>query len=504
MVKADANQGDSQRMMRRVAREGTGPWLAIAAGLGMLAALLILFRGRFGGERELIEYPARWLAAGLVAAGLLFLALIPLIRRDEALKGRRLRQRLGLVVLVGLALRVSLLWSTPALEDDYYRYLWDGGVVASGHSPFKHAPTEAGEDGMAPDTLKKLATAAGVVHSRINHPDLRTIYPPVAEAFFALARWAEPWSLLAWRLVCLGGELATLGLLLALLRDLQRSPLWVAVYWWNPLAIKELINSAHMEAILMPFVLAALLLAVRKRPLWATGALAMAAGAKIWPVILAPLIWRQLLALPKLLAAAAAILGLACVAWALPPLLAGLGDDSGFVAYATHWKTASAIMPNLERTVALLLSPFKAEAQPVSRIARLLAGLVLAGLIVWIARKPIAGSQDLIDRALLTVAALYLLSPSQFPWYLMWLQPLLCLRPERGWLLASALVPLYYVSFYFYATDRAWIFRDVIVWVIWLPIWAVLINDALGRRSNHKGISAAAELRRLYDRRIKP
>jgi alpha-1,6-mannosyltransferase len=258
--------------------------------------------------------------------------------------------------------------------------------------------------------------------------------------------------------------------------------LWVALYWWNPLVIKELINSAHMEAVLMPFVLAALLLSVRQRPLWATGALALAAGTKIWPVILAPLIWRQLLTAPRQLVVAVGILGAACVLWAVPPLLAGLGDDSGFVAYATHWKTASAIMPNLERLLGLLLKPFQLEALTVSRAARGLVGIVLAALIVWIARKPLAGPQDLIERALLTVASLYLLSPSQFPWYLIWLQPLLCVRPERGWLLATALVPLYYVSFYFYATDRAWVFRDIVVWVIWLPIWAVLIRDAQRRR----------------------
>jgi hypothetical protein len=90
-----------------------------------------------------------------------------------------------------------------------------------------------------------------------------------------------------------------------------------------------------------------------------------------------------------------------------------------------------------------------------------------------------------------------LLSPSQFPWYLIWLQPLLCVRPERGWLLATALVPLYYVSFYFYATDRAWMFREIIVWAIWLPIWATLIKDALDRRSNERGIAAAAAFKTL-------
>ena len=51
-------------LMQRFRNEGDSRWLAIAGGLGLLAALLVLFRGQFDGERELIEYPARWLAAG--------------------------------------------------------------------------------------------------------------------------------------------------------------------------------------------------------------------------------------------------------------------------------------------------------------------------------------------------------------------------------------------------------------------------------------------------------
>jgi hypothetical protein len=53
------------------------------------------------------------------------------------------------------------------------------------------------------------------------------------------------------------------------------------------------------------------------------------------------------------------------------------------------------------------------------------------------------------------------------------------------------------VSFYYYATDRAWVFREVVVWLIWLPIWAILIKDNLDRR----GIDAAAEVRKFRLRR---
>jgi alpha-1,6-mannosyltransferase len=456
-------------------------WLAVALGLALAAGLLVAFRGRFAPGQELAAYPGRTLACGMVLAGLLYLQLVPLIQADAGLRGRALRQRLRFIVAVGLGLRLAMLWSVPALEDDYNRYLWDGGVTAHGHNPYRYPPAEAGETGTGPDALKALATDAEPVHGRINHPNLRTIYPPVAQATFALAHLAEPWSLLAWRLVCLTGEIATLGLLQLLLSDLRRSPLWVALYWWNPLAIKELMNSAHMEAILLPLVLAALLLSIRQRPFAATGMLALAAGTKLWPVLLAPLLWRQLLNAPRHLVCAAAILAGACAVWLVPPWIAGFGDDSGFAAYATYWKTNSALMPTLERV--LVLARLGAEGSiTVGRAARVLVGLTLVGVVLRLAWRPVVGPQDLVDRATLSVAALYLLSPSQFPWYLMWLQPLLCLTPMRGWLLATVLLPVYYVSFSFYAADRAWLFRDGIVWIIWLPIWGVLLYDAWHRR----------------------
>ena len=277
-------------------------WAAIAAGLALAAGTLVAYRGRFDYAFELVDIPAVALAAGLVLAGLLVLPLPWLIARTALHERGGGRALLAFVVGVGIVLRAVLFVTEPALEDDYNRYLWDGGVTAHGINPFAQAPAAAIEQGEA-TAIGRLAISAGVVMERINHPDLKTIYPPVTQAAFALAHRLAPWSLTAWRVLCLGGEIATLALLLALLGETRRSPLWAALYWWNPLIIKEMINSAHMEAILMPLVLAALLLAVRRRPTGSILLLGLAAGAKLWPVLLAPLLLRPLLAHPARLLA---------------------------------------------------------------------------------------------------------------------------------------------------------------------------------------------------------
>ncbi|MEQ1614311.1 MAG: hypothetical protein ABL904_16305, partial [Hyphomicrobiaceae bacterium] len=325
-------------------------WGVAAAWLVLAAAAFIAYRARFDYAFELIEIPAVPLAVGLMLAGLMVLPLPWLIGRSKQLAPGEANRLLVFIVVVGLLLRGVLFVTEPALEDDYNRYLWDGGVTAHGLSPYALSPASALEQGE--DTMiGRLAMSAGVVMERINHPDLKTIYPPVTQAAFALAHFMAPWSLTAWRFVCLAGEMSTLALLLMLLADARRSPLWVALYWWNPLIIKEMINSAHMEAILMPLVLSALLLAARRRILPAIGMLGLAAGAKLWPILLAPLLLRPLLDRPRVLVACVALLGFLLTLWVVPPLLGGIDETSGFVAFANYWQTNSALFPTVAKLV---------------------------------------------------------------------------------------------------------------------------------------------------------
>jgi alpha-1,6-mannosyltransferase len=448
-------------------------WSGIAGGLGLAAAILVACRGRFDYAFELIEIPAVAFAIGLGLAGLLALPLPRLIGRSTGLEARDARRLLAFVVVVGFALRAVLFVTEPILEDDYYRYLWDGGVTAHGHNPFALAPAAALEEGEE-TTIGRLAVAAGVVMERINHPDLKTIYPPVAQAAFAVAHLISPWSVQAWRLVCLAGEAATLALLLALLAAAARNPLWASLYWWNPLIIKEMINSGHMEAILMPLVLGALLLGVRRRPLAAVAMLGLAAGAKLWPVLLAPLLLRPLIERPKTLAPAVALLGIMMLAWAIPPWLGGIDETSGFVAFAQNWQTNSALFLAASKIADGALALLHLPAEWAALVTRGGLGLIVAAVALWIARGPWQDADDLMSKAGLVAIALFLLSPAQFPWYAAWMLPFLAFRPSLAVLALTALLPVYYTSFHFLARDQYDVFRHGLVWLIWLPVWVGL------------------------------
>jgi hypothetical protein len=451
------------------------------------AALMTWASPRFGYDVEVVDMPARWLSGGLVLAGLAFAVLVPLlVKRSQASGPAQRRLLLLLMLLAGLAARLVLLPSEPMLEDDYQRYLWDGAVAASGRNPYAYSPREASLPGNSTG-LAPLARESGPIVGRINHRGLTTIYPPTAQAAFALAHLIAPWSLVAWRLVLLAFDLAVLGLILALLREAERSPLWAVLWWWNPVALKEIANSAHMEPVLLAFLLAALLLAIRRRPLWATAALAGAVGAKLWPALLLPLMLRSWAGERYVLAAALALFAALCALLAAPILLAGLGPESGFLAYAEKWKTNSALFPALERAMAGLLSALGLPAARAGLLVRALIAALLAGLALRLALAPLGDARDLLRRTAILIGALVLLSPAQYPWYALWFAPFLAFYPVPGLLALMATVPLYYLFFHYAPLDMAAFFRGVVVWCIWAPVWALLAWQLLSARRRHAG-----------------
>ncbi len=455
-------------------------WGAAACAVLGTTATLVAARSWFDWSKSLAEIPAVPLTIGLIGAGLAFQAMLPLVRRVPRADTALQRQLMILIVAVGLAARLMLFLTEPALEDDQQRYLWEGAMVANGLNPYAISPAAA-KIAAADTPLGRLAHAAGPVLERVNHPALTSIYPPVAQAFFALAYGISPFSLNAWRLVLLVADLVSLYVIVKLLAATGRHPVWCALYWWNPIVLKELFNSAHMEGALTPFVLLSLLASVRQRHMSAAALLGMGVGVKVWPLLLAPLILRPLLARPSRLVLASGLLTALCAVWAWPILMAGLHDRSGFVAYAGDWQMNSALLPALRETLRWLAAQVGLGEVDAGRAARVLLALVAAGTALACARRPVNGPRDLLDRAALVTLVLVLVSPAQFPWYMIWTLPLLPFRPRLGVMAMAVTLPVYYLWFHFVPLNAQAYYREFVVWFVWVPIWGLLACEAMAR-----------------------
>lgn len=393
------------------------------------------------------------------------------------------------VIAVGLLARLLLLDSTAILEDDFYRYLWDGAVAAQGLNPYRLAPAELPlllEQGRLDPAYGRLLVEGAEVHARINHPALRTVYPGAAQAVFALTYWLDPWSLSAWRLVLLAFEGAGLLLLLLILRDLGRSPLWAALYWWNPLAIREIANAAHMEGLLVPILLLALFLTLRRRPLAASLVLALATAIKLWPVLLLPIVLRPLLGEPRRLLAAVTVFAVPVAILMLPVILAGLDRSSGFLAYGERWEMNDAAFMLLAAAVGGLIHGAGFSEALVDPATRILVAGAIGLLALAINRHNATSDHEICRRFLIVAATLFLLSPTQFPWYLLWLLPFLPLVPNLALLLLTPLLALYSLRFYFVDRYQAEVFDHGIVWLEFLPVWALLGWQAYRQTRQHR------------------
>lgn len=450
-------------------------WIAAGVVLLFLGACIAFLSHRFGYGIDNAQSPIGPFVALLIASASVHLLILTRIRHTPA-KSWLVIWMIG----IGVVLRMGAMFSEPVLEDDFYRYLWDGGVLAHGHNPFTSVPEEAAEGGpKTSEELHALARDSGIVVRRVNHPSLATCYPPVAQLVFAAAHFAAPWSLTAWRLVLFAFDAVTLLLLFAILRRLGRSPLYAAVYWWCPLVIKEGFNSAHMDIAILPVVLGAVWFSLRsarvRDQVAALGLLGLAAGIKLWPVILAPLLLRRLFKKPAALLASLAVFVsvLGIIVFTLIPSFR-LGDASGFLAYGQRWQMNDALFMAIMWAVRRLPG-LGAHA---SLVARGVAAGILALVIALAIRRESTTAEEMLRRSLWIAAALFLLSPTQFPWYYLWVLPVLVFSPRPSLLLLTALLPLYYLRFRFKALGQVEYFDYGIVWLEYAPVWLLLAVES--------------------------
>ncbi len=433
-------------------------------------SLIVYISPDFSKSIAEVQKPVLFLVAILVFSGAVYLFTIFKTPRTNLKKNQ-----LIWVIGIGIILRVLMLFSAPILEDDYYRYLWDGAVTANGINPYEYSPEEVLGGTGIPTELSELAEESGEIIHGINHPEVRTIYPPIAQAFFALSYWLDSWSLISWKLILIVFDLATLSLIFNALGILKLPSSYLIIYWWNPLLLKEIFNSAHLDVLVFPFVLSATIMASQNRYIRSTVTLIIGMGIKLWPVFLLPILLRPIISKPKELLSALVVAVISIGVLFLPIYLSGLDNSSGFIAYGQSWQNNDSAFRILIYISELGLNLLGYETFHKFSVARF---LVIALIAIWIAYTALGKTfknEDLFKKSLLIIAFVFLISPTQFPWYYTWLIPFLAIKPRFSLLLLTALLPMYYLRYYFEPRGEIEIFTDLIVWVEFVPVWILLI-----------------------------
>jgi len=383
----------------------------ILFGAALIGAVLFFIRhlsANFYLGTTTVDHPYILFTACLIFSGVVWTFLIPAFRNwtnNNSEQSNTAWPTLGLIIALGLAFRAIFFGSIPIYEDDWNRYLWDGVVITQGESPYKYSPTEILQNHNPEHTqnLKEISDSHDQFLRKINNQQLTTIYPPVAQAVFTLAAFIKPLNLDALRLLFLLSEAITMFMMIKALSLYDRSPLWLG-------------------------------------PLVAALMLSIAAAIKIWPLLLAPIIFRPWRTdLKTYISCALIVAGLSLLM--LWPMLATLSENSGLAAYSTQWQRSSFLFPLLEKGLSLITkSP--------GDLARIIVALILISISLWRGLiSPIGEMSKRPAELMLVTLALYILSPTGFPWYLIWVLIFVPFKPIYGLAALCALTPLYYVRF---------------------------------------------------------
>jgi Glycosyltransferase family 87 len=383
--------------------------------------------------------------------------------------------RPGLLLLSAALFRATLLLRAPDLSDDIHRYLWDARVAAAGISPWAYAPDDPAVAGLEP-----------VLRSRVAHREVRTVYPPVAEAAFRVG------SLGGVRPRQLKALFAAADVAIVWLLARRGSGFAAALYAFHPLPVLEGAGQGHLDALGIALLLASLSFLGARRRVFAGVSYALSALTKYVPLAAAlPLLrrggWR--------LALSGA--GVVSAVWLLSAR-GGVSPAGGLFDYASRWEFNSVLYPAAAGVMRSADLPVRAKAaflgwkerhgHPAwTRLvfpyfsegffARAVLGSLLALLLFWIGwrvREPRTAT-------FASLGALMLFSPTLHPWYLLWTLPFAAERREPAFLYLSFVAPLSYGLLY----PVAGLSKPLILWFEYGPFALLLAGTLAGplRRS---------------------
>jgi alpha-1,6-mannosyltransferase len=195
-------------------------------------------------------------------------------------------------IVGGLLFRAVLVFSVPALSDDFYRFIWDGRLMASGYHPFANVPsfyieTPSAIIGIDPELFQKL-----------NSKEYFTVYPPIAQFIFWLSVKVSPHSIygsmIIMKLIILGCEIGSIMLIAKLIKKFGLPLKNILLYALNPLVILELTGNVHFEAVMIFFILLSIWFLVSHQLIISSVAMACAICVKLIPLIFLPLLIRTI------------------------------------------------------------------------------------------------------------------------------------------------------------------------------------------------------------------
>ena len=194
------------------------------------------------------------------------------------------------LLLSGILFRLCLIFSTPSLSDDFYRFFWDGRIQQLGFNPFDFTPRQF---------LNQNSDAfLNQLFPYLNSPDYFSVYPQLSQILFnivsVIGKDSLQTNLIVMKSMIFLTEIGTLYLLNKLANKRKQDPSHLLIYLLNPLVIIELTGNIHLEAFMIFFFLLAVMLFYRQRFIGSATALSLSVQTKLLPILVIPFLIKKI------------------------------------------------------------------------------------------------------------------------------------------------------------------------------------------------------------------
>jgi hypothetical protein len=322
---------------------------------------------------------------------------------------------LSVVFFWAIVFRIIGIFGFPILEDDFFRYLWDGYQFITNGSPYAHPPMHYFANDNIPGSFEAILDG-------INYPHINTVYGPLNQWLFALSYLISPGEIWPLQLI-----LSLFDLLLIYLLSRVAEAKYILLYAWNPLTVKEIAFTAHPDIVGIFFIMAAIIL-FRKHIYFTAICCALAVSSKIFAVIIVPLLigfrWR-----------AWGLFILMIVIISIPFINDFSRMPDGLASMAELWLFNAPIYY-------LLL-----HYMPVNTIKLSMLLLFTSCWIIYAFYYLNSKSTERIIRGDVIFGIFLLCIPVLNPWYLLWLLPFAVLHPTfSAWISSLAILLAYAIG----------------------------------------------------------
>ncbi|MCA9921608.1 MAG: hypothetical protein KC421_04510 [Anaerolineales bacterium] len=339
--------------------------------------------------------------------------------------------------------RLMLLFTTPTLSDDVYRYLWDGYVANEGVSPYTYAIDAPELDYL---DIPQRAQA--------NNAWMASPYLPAAQMVFWGITAVFPLRPLFLQIAMILFDLGSAWLLAGLLAHARLPAHRLTLYLLNPLVIIEIAHSAHLDAWMILLTLAAIYFTLHTShfiihyslpPFF----LALATLTKIIPALIFPIFfwrwtWRQRILYGVLVVGLLVPFGVQA-GWGLSGDLDGTGLFGALRIYSNQWNFNSGLFHWLEQFLQKC-----SVAEPTSTAKLVIAACMLLLLaVVFVQARKRVDVRGMLRLTAVPFIGYTLLTPTLHPWYILILLAFVPFLPPgsdesgRRWL---ATLPWLYLS----------------------------------------------------------